>query len=419
MNRATVVIIGAGQAGLATSHLLADAGVEHVVLERGRVAARWDGHAWRSLRLLTPNWLSRLPGHRYRGTDPNGYMRASEVADYLRSYAVRSGAPVRQGVEVLAVRGGGDGGYRVETTNGTWTAAAVVVATGWCDVSRRPAAASGLDGRIEQLTPATYRDPAALPDGGVLVVGASSSGVQIADELATAGRRVVLAVGSHSRVPRTYRGRDICWWLDAVGSLGRRIDEHPYPAAVRREPSLQLSGQRGGRDVDLPSLQEREVVLAGRLTGIDGRRVRLGPGLAAACDAADARLRRLLRRIDMLAGRLGIISDVDREPAHRAARTAGWLPELDLPRAGIRSVVWATGYQRSYPWLHVPVLDEHGEIRHVHGSTPAAGLHVVGMRWQTRRNSSFLDGVGDDARTVVSTILADLGDRARRVRSAA
>lgn len=210
MYRTSVVVIGAGQAGLAVSHLLGAAHVDHVVLERGRTAAHWAGHPWQSLRLLTPNWMSRLPGYDYRGPDPAGFMPAAEVATYLRSYAARSAAPVREGVDVLSVRRYDDA-YRVETTAGTWTAASVVVATGWCDVPHVPALASRLDRRIAQVTPATYRDPGSIPDGGVLVIGASATGVQLADELAADGRRVVLAVGSHSQVPRTYGGMDICW----------------------------------------------------------------------------------------------------------------------------------------------------------------------------------------------------------------
>jgi putative flavoprotein involved in K+ transport len=419
MHRTSVVVIGAGQAGLAVSHLLGAAGVDHVVLERGRTAARWDSHVWQSLRLLTPNWLSRLPGHRYLGTDPAGFMGAAEVADYLRSYAALSAAPVTEGVEVVSVRRAAAGAYRVVTTSGTWTSAAVVLATGWCDVPHVPDLASRLDQRIVQVTPATYSAPEALPDGGVLVVGAAATGVQLADELAASGRRVVLAVGSHSRVPRTYRGLDICWWLDAMGTFGRRLDEHPTPAAARREPSLQLSGRPSRRDVDLAALQERGVGLVGRLTDVDGRRVRLAEDLADSIHAADERLRRLLSRIDAFAERTGLGPEVTRAEPIRQARVTGWLDGLDLLHAGVRSVIWATGYRRAYDWLHVPVLDDRGNITQVNGTTASPGLHVVGMRWQTRRNSSFLDGVRHDASLVVSRVLEDLGASRTSVSSAA
>jgi cation diffusion facilitator CzcD-associated flavoprotein CzcO len=337
MHRTSVVVIGAGQAGLAVSHLLGVAGIDHVVLERGRTAARWDSHTWKSLRLLTPNWLSRLPGHRYRGTDPAGFMAAAEVGDYLRSYAALSAAPVTEGVEVVSVRRC-ESTYRVVTTAGTWTAPSVVLATGWCDVPHVPDPASQLDSRIVALTPASYRDPEALPEGGVLVVGGAATGVQLADELAASGRRVVLAVGSHSRVPRTYRGLDICWWLDAMGTFARRLDEHSSPLAARREASLQLSGRPAGRDVDLAALQERGVGLVGRLTDVDGRRVRLAEDLAVTIGEADERLRRLLLRIDAFAERNGLAPEVNDAEPIRKAQVTGWLAELDLLHAGIRSV---------------------------------------------------------------------------------
>jgi putative flavoprotein involved in K+ transport len=418
MYRTSVVVIGAGQAGLAVSHLLSAAGTDHVVLERGRTAGRWDAHAWQSLRLLTPNWMSRLPGHSYRGPDPAGFMRATEVGSYLRSYAALSAAPVIEGVEVVSVRRGA-GRYRVATTAGTWTAVSVVLATGWCDLPHVPGLASRLDSRIMQLTPAAYAAPQALPDGGVLVVGASATGVQLADELAAAGRRVALAVGSHSRLPRTYRALDICWWLDAMGVFDSALAGHPRPAAARREPSLQLSGRPGGHDVGLPALQARGVVLTGRLTGIDGRRVRLAQDLPVTTREADARLRRLLRRIDVFAERSGIATETGPAEPDGTVRAHGALAELDLRRAGYRAVIWATGFRRSYPWLHVPVLDDNGDISHLNGTTASPGLHVIGMRWQTRRSSTFLDGVRHDAAIVVAKVLKDLHARRTSVGSAA
>ena len=418
MHRTSVVVISAGQAGLAVSHLLSAAGADHVVLERGRTAARWDSHPWQSLRLLTPNWLSRLPGHSYRGPDPAGFMRAAEVGGYLRCYAALSAAPVTEGVEVLSVRRSG-GGYRVVTTAGTWAAASVVLATGWCDLPHVPSLASRLDSRIIQLTPATYHAPGPLPGGGVLVVGASATGVQLADELAACGRRVTLAAGSHTRVPRTYRGLDICWWFDAMGIFARRLEEHPRPAAARREPSLQLSGRPGGREVDLPALQARGVGLAGRLTDADGRRVRLAGDLAATTGEADQRLRGLLRRIDAFAERTAIAPQAGHAVPIRQAQVTGGPAEVDLLHAGIGTIIWATGYRRSYPWLHVPVLGDDGDIRHVNGTTASPGLHVAGMRWQTRRSSSFLDGVRHDAAMVVSQVLNDLRSPLASSRSAA
>jgi putative flavoprotein involved in K+ transport len=301
------------------------------------------------------------------------------------------------------------GRYRVTTDAGCWTADAVVAATGWCDLPHVPAAAAALDPRIEQLTPAGYRNPAGLPEGGVLVVGASATGVQLADELVRTGRKVVLAVGSHTRIPRHYRGLDIMWWLDAMGALDRRLDDHPAPAAARSEPSLQLVGSPDGRNVDLLSLHQRGVGLVGRVTGVAGRRVRLADDLTESTGRADSRLRALLRRVDAYAVAAGLAAEIDAPEPVRPVPTIGSVDGLDLHHAGIRTVLWATGYRRAYPWLRVPVFTRTGEIRHAGGVTAAPGLYVIGQRWQSRRNSSFLDGVRHDAATVVDRVLNHIG----------
>jgi putative flavoprotein involved in K+ transport len=335
-------------------------------------------------------------------------MRATEVADYLRSYAEYASAPVVEGADVTAVVRQG-GRYRVTTDAGCWTADAVVVATGWCDIPYVPAVAAALDPRIDQLTPVGYRSPAELADGGVLVVGASATGVQLADEIARAGRRVVLAVGSHTRMPRRYRGLDIMWWLDAMGALDRRLDEHPSPAAARAEPSLQLVGNPDGRNVDLLSLHRRGVGLVGRLTDVAGRHIRLAGDLTETTGRADGQLRRLLRRVDAYAAMAGLAGEIDAPEPVRPVPTVGGVAGLDLHHAGIRTVLWATGYRRAYPWLRVPVLNRTGEIQQVGGVTPTPGLYVIGQRWQSRRNSSFLDGVRHDATTVADRVLDHVG----------
>ena len=422
-----VVIIGAGQAGLAVSHLLTAASVDHQVLERGRTAERWRSQRWDSLRLLTPNWMSRLPGWSYRGPDPDGFMPADEVAGYLTGYASSFDAPVREGPAVLSVRwqGGRHGGrhsgrhggrssgphggrFLVDTDAGSWVADAVVIATGFCDEPAVPAVAAGLDPSIHQVTPDRYRNPSELPAGGVLVVGASATGAQLADELAADGREVLMAVGRHTRLPRRYRGRDIMWWLDSMGVLDRPVDHeriHRNP-----EPSLQIVGSGPDarpRDVDLPSLQARGIRLRGRLVGLDGTHVEFADDLAATAAAADAKLATLLRRIDVHVTATGPEFEV-----FPPGRVRPLVPDsvaaptrLDLRAAGVRSVLWATGCRRRYPWLHVPVLDAAGEIRHTAGLTAAPGLAVVGQRWQTRRSSTFLDGVRHDAAHVVDHLM--------------
>ena len=403
MPRTCVAVIGAGQAGLAVSRLLGDAGVDHAVLERGRTAQRWRATTWQSLRLLTPNWMSRLPGWSYTGPDPEGYMSAGEIAAYLDGYAAASTAPVIECADVLSVRACGDG-YRVVTTAGSWTADAVVLATGWCNAPHVPGLAAGLDPALHQVTPDRYRSPDDLPRGGVLVVGASATGVQLADELARAGRHALVAVGRHSRLPRRYRGADIMRWLDALGVNGRTLEQMPDASRVLREPSLQLVGRPDHRDVHLAALQDLGVRTVGRLTGAAGHRIAVADDLPRSVTAADTRLRRLLARIDALRGEPRITS----EPRLRPVDTTGAAGEFDLRAAGIRTVVWATGYRRSYPWLHVPVLDATGEVRHHRGATPAPGLFVVGMHWQSRRGSMTIDGVRHDAAEVVARVVGHL-----------
>jgi putative flavoprotein involved in K+ transport len=390
------IVIGGGQAGLAMSRSLTDRGVDHVVLERGRIAERWRSERWDSLRLLTPNWMSRLPGWRYDGPDPDGYMTAAEVTDYFARYAEASSAPVVEHCTVESVRAVADR-FEVVTTCGVFGARHVVIATGWCDRPWVPAMARRLSTGITQVTPSDYRNPSSLPQGGVLVVGASATGVQLADELRSAGRDVVLAVGSHSRLPRRYRGMDVFWWLDRIGSLDRTIDEMPDPARARQEPSLQLVGRPGGRRLDLGTLQRSGVRLAGRLDAVEGRRVRFAGDLPVTIANADRRMTRVLADIDTHIAATGLTGEVLAPDPPRNILATTSPDELDLRRSGIETVIWATGFRRSYPWLHLPVLDATGEIRQRRGVTPMPGLYVLGQRFQHFRSSNFIDGVGRDA----------------------
>jgi putative flavoprotein involved in K+ transport len=390
------IVIGGGQAGLAMSRSLTDRGVDHVVLERGRIAERWRSERWDSLRLLTPNWMSRLPGWRYDGPDPDGYMTAAEVTDYFARYAEASSAPVVEHCTVESVRAVADR-FEVVTTCGVFGARHVVIATGWCDRPWVPAMARRLSTGITQVTPSDYRNPSSLPQGGVLVVGASATGVQLADELRSAGRDVVLAVGSHSRLPRRYRGMDVFWWLDRIGSLDRTIDEVPDSARARQEPSLQLVGRPGGRRLDLGTLQRSGVRLAGRLDAVDGRRVRFAGDLPVTIANADRRMTRVLADIDTHIAATGLTGEVLAPDPPRNILATTSPDELDLRRSGIETVIWATGFRRSYPWLHLPVLDATGEIRQRRGVTPMPGLYVLGQRFQHFRSSNFIDGVGRDA----------------------
>lgn len=408
MQTIEALVIGAGQAGLAMSHELAARGVEHVVLERGRVAERWRSERWDSLRMLTPNWMSRLPGWAYAGPDPQGFMTMPEVAAYLGAYARSFDAPVRTGATVYGVRRT-PGGYRVSTSGGSWQARAVIVATGHCDVPMVPALAAGLPDALRQITTSSYRSPDTLPPGGALVVGASASGVQIAEQIHRSGRPVSLAVGHHTRLPRTYRGRDILDWFERAGILSEAVDGTRNPARARAQPSLQLVGSPEHRSLDLATLQGIGVRLLGRALAMQEGVLHLARDLADTVAAAQGTMERMLARIDPVA---------DREGAPSQAWPAPFCPApapeyLDLRAEGIRTVVWATGYARRYGWLQVPVFDTDGEIRHAGGVTAAPGLYALGLRFQRTRRSNFLDGVGADASALAAHIEGYLASSTR------
>jgi putative flavoprotein involved in K+ transport len=408
MFRIPALVVGAGQAGLAMSRCLARRGIDHVVLERGRVAERWRSERWDSLRLLTPNWMTRLPDWHYRGDDPDGFMRAAEFADHLGAYACS--APVLTDTAVRALRPAGDG-YRVETDGVTWQAGAVVIATGHCDTPAVPPMARHLPDGILQISPSAYRNPAQLPPGGVLVVGASATGAQIAEELQLAGRQVTLAVGRHSRVPRRYRGRDIWHWLDASGVLDDRWDQVGDIARARRQPSFQLVGRPEPRNLDLGTLRDAGIRLAGHVAGIEAGQVRFRDNLEASAAEAQATLERLLARLDVTADAAGAPRDAD---AARPFRLPPAPQSVDLAAEGVRTVVWATGYRRDYGWLQVPVTGADGEIAHDGGVTTAPGLYVLGLRFMRRRRSNFIDGVGQDAEDLAAHLAAWLSQGRRR-----
>lgn len=410
MRSTDVVIIGAGQAGLAMSALLAGRGVEHVVLERRRIADRWLSERWDSLRLLTPNWFARLPGWSYAGPEPDGFMSMAETAAYLSGYAASFGAPVVCGAEVTSVAAAHPG-YRVETTAGAWRARSVVIATGACDRPNLPACARRLSPRITQIASRDYRRPDLLPPRGVLVVGASASGLQIARELAGAGRDVTLSVGRHNRVPRRWRGRDIIWLMDRAGVLDDSVADVADLDRARHQPSLQLAGD--DRPLDLAALRAMGVRVAGRLAEAEGATVRLAGDLAETMRAADAKLARLIGRIDaaMTAGGLdGALSP--RQPVPAIAFGAATLT-LDLTAEGVRTVVWATGFRRAYPWLRLPVPGPDGDLVQRGGVTAAPGVFTLGMPFQRRRKSTFIDGVGGDAEAILPAILHHLNARPR------
>jgi putative flavoprotein involved in K+ transport len=418
--RTTVVVIGAGQSGLAMSWCLAARSIDHVVLERGEVANTWRTERWASLTLLTPNWQSRLPGFGYEGDDPDGFRTMPETIAFLERYAKRVSPPLQTQCPVTAVRRTADG-YEVVTEQGTWHCQAVVLATGAFNIAQVPALAQSLPPGIAQLTSAEYRNPGRLGQGGVMVVGAAASGAQIADEIHRSGRPVTLAVGEHVRAPRTYRGKDIQWWMDATGLNDERYDQVENLRRARNLSSFQIAGYPDRRNVDLNALTSLGVKLVGRLAGIQGGKAQLSGSLRNLCELADLKQNRLLNTFDEWATENGVSEAV--EPPYRPEPTrveASPPLGLDFDRAGIRTIVWATGFRPDYSWLDVPVLDHKGNLRHDGGVvTEAPGLYVLGLPFLRRRKSSLMDGAGDDARDLSAHLAAHLGGRSAGMSAAA
>jgi len=405
----TTVVIGAGHAGLATSRYLTERSIDHVVLERGQVANSWRRERWESLRLLTPNWQSRLPGHHYDGPDPDGFMTMPEVIAFVSQFAVVARAPVRTDTTVTSVTADGDG-FRVATSQGQLSSRTLVLASGACNIPSVPALQQAVPPSITCVTPSTYRKPSELPDGGVLVVGAAATGVQLAHEIHGSGRPVTLVVGEHVRLPRTYRGRDVLWWMEQAGVLDQRFDEIDDLMRARRLPSPQLVGTPERTTLDLNALREQGVELVGRLSAIRDGCALFSGGLRNQFALADLKLERLLDSFDAWATERGVADRVappERfEPTHVPPSTR---LQLDLRSGEIRTIVWATGFRPDYSWLHVPVVDTKGQLRHEGGVVvEAPGLYAIGLPVLRRRKSTFIHGAEDDARDIVDHLAAHL-----------
>jgi putative flavoprotein involved in K+ transport len=399
-------VIGAGHAGLAMSRCLADRSIDHVVLERGEVANTWRNERWDSLRLLTPNWQSRLPGFTYTGDDPDGYRTVPEVIRFIEDYAKTIAAPVETNTRVTSVASSG-AGYLVRTDRGDWTCRSVVVASGACNLPDIPACADEVPRSIDCMTAQLYRNPGQLADGRVLVVGASASGTQIAHEIRRSGRPVYLAVGEHIRAPRMYRGKDIQWWMDAAGVQNERYDAVDDIMRARRVPSLQLAGTPDRSTLDLNALSDLGVTLTGRLAGIAHGRAQFAGSLRNMCTLSDLKMERLLETFDVWAREHGVGRSV--EPPHRLPPTrVADAPPLSLDLGAIKTIIWATGYRPDYSWLELPVLDRKGMIRHDGGVAALPGLYVMGLHFMRRRKSSLIDGAGDDARELSEHLAAYL-----------
>lgn len=418
-----VVVIGAGHAGLATSFCLSGRSIDHVVLERGEVANSWRHERWDSLKLLTPNWQSRLPGFAYNGDDPDGFMSMAEVIDFIQSYRDFSAAPVRTNAEVTSVTQN-DKGYRICSGAGEWQAQSVVVASGACNIPSVPKVASALPAGIRSMTPHQYRNPGDLDPGGVLIVGASATGLQLADEIQQAGHDVTIAVGEHVRMPRVYRGRDIQYWLDRSGILDERYDEVDDIVRARRLPSPQLVGSASRKMLDLNSLAARGVRIAGRLMGISNGTAQFSGSLANVCAMADLKMNRLLDAIDLWIASSDRAERDDVPERFDATRVDDSpMLKMNLESGAIRTVIWATGFRPDHRYIEVPTFDPRGRIRHDGGVAAAAGLYFVGLPVLRRRKSSFIHGVEDDVRDLTAHLNRHLDTVARprlpRVRKSA
>ncbi|MBM7416531.1 MULTISPECIES: MSMEG_0569 family flavin-dependent oxidoreductase [Nocardiaceae] len=407
----TVIVIGAGQAGLSMSWHLTRRGVDHVVLERDTIAHEWLDGRWDNFTLVTPNWQCVLPGHAYDGDDPDGFMTRDLVYDFVRRYADSFGAPVREHVAVLSVQQAPGGGYAVSTSAGAMTADQVVVAVGGYHVPSIPRLAERVPETITQIHSSRYRSAAALPPGGVLVVGTGQSGAQIAEDLHLEGRQVHLVAGSAPRVARFYRGRDCVAWLQDMGVYDVSISEHAGGLSKRESTNHYVTGRDGGRDIDLRAFALDGMRLYGRLTdvGSDGV-LRFAPTLEQSLDAADAVSEGIKNDIDAYIARAGLDAPVEER------YTPVWRPEsepteLDLEAAGVTSVVWAVGFRRDYRWLKVGVFDGEGHPAHTRGVTAAQGLYFLGLPWQNTWGSGRFAAVARDAEYLAEQMSPAVGAR--------
>ena len=406
--RVTVVVVGGGHSGLAMSKCLSDRGVDHVVLERSEVANSWRTQRWDSFTMLTPNWQARLPGRVYDGDDPDGFMTGAEIVGFIQTYADTIEAPVEAGTKVITVRPTDDG-FEVVTDHGTWRCRCVVLAGGACNLPSIPDFAAAVPRGVDQVSPLDYRNPGQLAGGGVLVIGAAATGLQLAEEIHASGRPVTLSVGEHVRLPRMYRGSDIQRWMEAIGRLDERYDEVEDIVKARKVASPQLVGTPERRTLDLNSLTDAGVQVRGRLGTIRDGVALFSGGLQNHCALADQKLGRLLDDIDRWITEQGLegeIGPVERDEPTRVTRGAPLT--LDLSSGEITTIVWATGFRADLSWVDLPVFDAAGHLRHDGGVVDAPGVYALGTSFLRRRKSSFLHGSVDDTRDLADHLVGYL-----------
>jgi putative flavoprotein involved in K+ transport len=403
-----LVVIGAGPAGLAMSRELDRRGLEHVVLERGRVGETWRGR-WESFCLVTPNWSMQLPDQPYDGEDSDGFDSRDEIVEFLERYVQKFDVPVREGVAVGSLEPRNGGGFVLETSTGSIDAHGIVLATGAYQRPFKPKPLGEVPADLLQLDVGSYERPAAIPDGPVLIVGSGQSGCQIAEELALAGRDVYLSCGRAPWLPRRIAGHDLFWWLHKSGFLDASVESLPDPSA-RLLANILASGARGGHDLHLRTLHDLGVILLGHLAGIEGRRCRFEPDLLASVAWGDERLVQLGEHFATFAMKSGIP-----KPEIPPPEPPDWEPPVTLNLSGFAAVIFAGGFRPDYgSWVRVPgAFDELGFPVHEDGASIAApGLYFVGVHFLRKRKSSLFIGVGEDASVVADRVAAD--DSARR-----
>jgi len=403
-----VIIIGGGQAGLALSYYLTQQRRPHLVLEQGQVGESWRTKRWDSFSLITPNWMTQLPGFGYQGDDPDGSLPRAEFVEYLEQYAQSFNAPLRCGVRVTAVRQQPDGdGYLVETDSTTYQTPVVVVATGPYPKPKLPVRSDRLPATIKQLHSSEYRNPDALPPGAVLVVGTGQSGFQIAEELHEHGRQVYLSTSRCMGVPLRYRGKDVTWWLTKIGFFDRTVDQLPVPF-IKFACSPHVSNRHRDKNVSLRQFAEQGVVLLGRVQSVSGRTITFAPDLEENLAKEDAFTAQVKQMIDGYIRENGIDAPAS-DPADtpQASPTRGEpILSLDLPSTDIRSIIWATGYRLDFSWVQIPVFDQMGYPNHKRGVTAYPGLYFLGLHWLYKQKSALLYGIAEDAAFIASAIEA-------------
>jgi len=391
-----VVVVGGGQAGLSISYSLQQHGIDHVVFEKHSAMHAWSTQRWDNFCLVTPNWQCALPGHRYEGPDPHGFMKKDEIVRYLDAFSARVRAPLREGVAVQRVRASSNGGFIVTSQDGECHASHVVVASGGYHQPMIPRLAERLPAGVMQIHSADYRNAQQLPPGKVLVVGSGQSGAQIAEDLHLAGRKVLLAVGDAPRCARFYRGRDVVDWLADMGYYDMPVDQHPLREGVRDNTNHYVTGRDGGRDIDLRRFAKEGMELFGLLEGLEGDTLRFAPGLRAALDRADQTYNGINTSIDKHIATHGIDAPAPSvyEPVWEPASET---TSLSLAQSGITAVIWCIGFAPDFQWLDAPVFNGRGHPVHERGITRVPGLYFLGLPWLHTWGSGRFSGVARDA----------------------